>query len=75
MNDEIIQELHAVKDALAAKFNADLRLIFADIKRGEKELQAAGFVLAQPPANLPDPAGTALQRSRLAIGKAFSRVS
>ncbi|MEZ5584071.1 MAG: hypothetical protein R3F37_16230 [Candidatus Competibacteraceae bacterium] len=36
MNDEIIQELHAIKDALAAKFNADLRLIFADIKRGEK---------------------------------------
>lgn len=73
MNDETIQELHAIKDAFAAKFNADLRLVFADIKRGEKELQAAGFALAQPPANLANPPSTALQRSRLAIGKALSR--
>jgi hypothetical protein len=38
MNDEIITEVRAIKDAIGAKFNYDLRALFEDIKRGEAEL-------------------------------------
>lgn len=64
MNDEIIKELHEVKDNLAAEFNYDLRLMFADIKRGEAELIAAGFNLTTPPINPDKLPETALQRIR-----------
>lgn len=65
MNDEIITEVRAIKDAIGAKFNYDLRALFEDIKRGEAELQARGINLIPPPnpANLPN---TALQRTRFA---------
>jgi hypothetical protein len=65
MNDEIITEVRAIKDAIGAKFNYDLRALFEDIKRGEAELQARGIHLIPPPnpANLPN---TALQRTRFA---------
>lgn len=66
MNDEIIKELHDIKDNLAAEFNYDLRLMFADIKRGEAELIAAGFDLTTPPVNPDKLHETALQRIRFA---------
>jgi len=66
MNDEIIEEVHAVKDALGAKFNYDLRLMYEDIKRGEAELRAAGFDLVLPPQNPANLPNTALQRTRFA---------
>lgn len=64
MTDEILAEVHTIKDALAAQYGGDLRSLFAAIKRGEGELLAKGCrVIAPPvhPAHLP---GTALQRSR-----------
>jgi hypothetical protein len=35
MSDEIITEVRAIKDAIGAKFNYDLRALFEDIKCGE----------------------------------------
>jgi hypothetical protein len=66
MNDEIITEVRAIKDAIGAKYNYNLRALFEDIKRGEAELNARGIQLIPPPpypANLPN---TALQRTRFA---------
>ena len=66
MNDEIIAEVRAVKDAIGAKFNYDLRALFEEIKRGEAELQAKGINLILPssnPASLPN---STLQRTRFA---------
>ena len=66
MPDEIITEVHAIKDAIGAKYANDLSALFEDIKRGEAELKVAGIkVLAPPPdsANLPN---SALQRTRFA---------
>jgi len=51
MNDEIITEVRAIKDAIGAKFNYDLRALFDDIKRGEAELEAKGINLIAPPPN------------------------
>lgn len=48
MNDEIITEVRAIKDAIGAKFNYDLRALFEDIKRGEAELEAKGINLIAP---------------------------
>jgi hypothetical protein len=66
LNDEIIEEVHAIKDALAAKCNYDLKLMFEDIKRGEAELRAAGFKFVLPPENPTNLPNTALQRTRFA---------
>ena len=66
MNDEIITEVRAIKDAIGAKFNYDLRALFEDIKRGEGELQAKGIHLISPPPNPASQPNTALQRTRFA---------
>ncbi len=64
MSDEIIAEVRAVKDALAAQHNYDLRSLFAAIKEGEAELEAAGVRVLPPPAGPAALTGTVLQRSR-----------
>ena len=56
MNDEIIAEVRAVKDAIGAKFNYDLRVLFEEIKRGEAELHAKGINLIPPSCQLNKPA-------------------
>jgi len=68
MNDEIIKELHGVKARLTAEFNDAFRLMFADIKRGEAELIAAGFNLTALPISQGKWPETALQRIRFAHG-------
>jgi hypothetical protein len=64
MNDEIIAEVRAVKDAIGAKFNYDLRALYEEIKRGEAELQAKGIKLVTPPSDSEILPASALQRSR-----------
>jgi hypothetical protein len=64
MNDEILTEVRAIKDAIGAKFNYDLRALFEEIKRGEAELQAKGIHLIPPPADPSSLPNTALQRTR-----------
>ncbi len=66
MSDEIIAEVRAVKDALTAQHNYNLRSLFATIKQGEAELEAAGVRVIPPPASPAALPNTALQRSRSA---------
>jgi len=66
MSDEIIMEVRAIKDAIGAKFNYDLRALFEDIKRGEAELKAAGVQVIALPLNPMALPGSALQRFRFA---------
>lgn len=66
MNDEIITEVRAIKDAIGAKYNCDLRALFEDIKRGESDLQAKGIQLIAPPPNPASLPNSALQRTRFA---------
>ena len=68
MNDEIIDEVHSIKDAIGEKFNYNLRTLFEEIKRGEAESQAKGMKLISPPVNPAGFPGSALQR-----GKAINR--
>lgn len=65
MSDEIIAEVHAIKDAIGAQYTHDLNALFEEIKRGEARLIAAGVRVVAPPdsANV---SHTALQRMRFA---------
>ena len=64
MSDEIIAEVRAVKDALAAQHNYDLRSLFTAIKKEEAELEAAGVRVIPPPPPIAGQTTTALQRNR-----------
>ena len=63
-NDEIVDEVRAIRDAHAAKFGYDLQAIYADLKKSEAEHIAAGHpfipVPERPVLNI------ALQRTRFA---------
>lgn len=63
LNDEIVDEVRAIRNAHAAKFGYDLRAIYADLKKSEAEHIAAGHPFVPPPAVLPVP-DSALQRTR-----------
>lgn len=65
LNDEIIDEIRAIREAHAAKFNFDLRAIFEDLKKSEVESLAEGRRFIEPP-KLPVPSNSALQRTRFA---------
>ncbi len=64
MNDEIIDEVRAIKESIGAKFNYNLRALFEEIKRGEAESQAKGIKLVLPPANPENLPTSALQRGK-----------
>lgn len=66
MNDEIIAEVRAIKDAIGEKFHYDLRALFEEIKRGEADLQAKGINLIHPPVNPTSLPNSTLQRTRFA---------
>lgn len=63
LNDEIVEEVRAVREAHAAKFNFDLRAIFEDLKKSEAAHLAAGRIFIEPPT-LHIPPDSALQRTR-----------
>ncbi|MTW22134.1 hypothetical protein [Allochromatium palmeri] len=65
LSDEIIDEVRSIRDAHAAKFNYDLRAIYADLKKSETERIAAGHPFVSSPSEIPTPK-TALQRTRFA---------
>jgi len=63
-NDEIVDEVRAIRDAHAAKFGYDLQAIYADLKKSEAEHIAAGHPFIPAPERLvPNPAW---QRTRFA---------
>lgn len=49
MYDEIIDEVRAIREAHAAKFNFDLDAIYEDIKRSEAEHALRDAKLIEPP--------------------------
>jgi glycine/serine hydroxymethyltransferase len=48
-NDPIIEELHQLREAHAAKFNNDLKAIFDDFKRAEEEYRQKGYKVVSWP--------------------------
>ncbi len=62
LNDEIVNEVRAIRDVHAAKFGYDLRAIYADLNKSEAEHIAAVHSYI-PVSERPAP-DTALQRSR-----------
>lgn len=64
MNDPIVDEIRQYRDAHAARFNYDLKAIYEDIKRREKEWEkklGRKFVsYASGPVEPPAPPPTAL---------------
>ncbi|MSR80918.1 MAG: hypothetical protein EXS11_09365 [Gemmataceae bacterium] len=64
MSDEILTEVWAIKDAIAAQYQNNLQALFEDIKRGEAELKAKGYSLILPPPNPADKPISALRRTR-----------
>lgn len=65
LNDEIVDEVRAVREAHAAKFGYDLRAIYEDLKKSEAAHIAAGHPFIPSPSVLPTP-DSALQRTRFA---------
>lgn len=66
MTDEIMMEVHAIKDAIGVKYGNNLDALFKEIQLGEARLRAAGVQIVLPPANPANLLGTALQRNRFA---------
>lgn len=66
MTDEILAEVHTIKNALSKRFERGVHAIFVDIKKGEDELRAQGFRFVLPPVHPAAMAGTAFQRNRFA---------
>ena len=66
MTDEIMMEVHAIKDAIGAKYGNNLGALFREIQLGEARLKAAGVKILAPPVNPTNLPNTALQRTRFA---------
>jgi hypothetical protein len=66
MTDEIMMEVHAIKDAIGVKYGNDLDALFKEILLGEARLKAAGVEVLHPPINPANLPNTALQRTRFA---------
>lgn len=66
MTDEIMLEVHAIKDAIGLKYANDLDALFKEIQLGEARLKAAGIKVLAPPLNSTSLPKTALQRTRFA---------
>lgn len=66
MNDEIIDEVRAIREAHAAKFNFDLDAIYQDIKRSEAEHIARGAKFVDPPPLTPGIPRSVYQKIRFA---------
>lgn len=53
MNDPIVDEIRRIRDAHAAQFNYDLKAIYLDIKRREKERErTTGRKFIAPPRRI-----------------------
>lgn len=66
MTDEIMMEVHAIKDKIGEKYGKNLEALFDEIRLGEKKLVAKGINVVAPPVNPASLPSTALQRTRFA---------
>ncbi|MDD2775630.1 MAG: hypothetical protein PHU06_06720 [Gallionella sp.] len=64
MNDEIMHEVHAIKDGLAKKYGNDLKALLASLTANEAKLATAGFEIIAAPAMGAFLASSTLQRTR-----------
>ena len=64
LNDEIVDEVRAVREKHAAKFGYNLRAIYEDLKKSEAEHIAAGHPFIAQPSAPSEPASA--QRIRFA---------
>ncbi|MEA3644028.1 MAG: hypothetical protein VBE63_29505 [Lamprobacter sp.] len=64
MTDEIMMEIHAIKDEIGAQYGNDLDALFKEIQDGEARLKAAGFQVLAPPVDLKPVPHSVLQRTR-----------
>jgi hypothetical protein len=51
MTDEIMMEVHAIKDTIGIQYGNDMDALFKEIQLGEARLRAAGVQVLAPPAN------------------------
>ena len=49
--DEIMTEVHAIKDAIGNKYGSNLDELFKEIQIGEARLKATGIQVLDPPDN------------------------
>lgn len=49
LNDEIVDEIRANREAHAKKFNYNLRAIYEDLKKSEAKHLKAGYAFIEPP--------------------------
>ena len=66
MTDEIMMEIHAIKDAIGVKYGNNLDALFKEIQLGESRLKETGALVLAPPVNPENLPNTALQRTRFA---------
>jgi hypothetical protein len=64
MTDEIMQELHSIKDSIGLKYAQNREELYKQIQIGEARLKAAGVLILPPPTDDEPPSFTALQRTR-----------
>jgi hypothetical protein len=64
MTDEIMMEIHAIKDAIGVQHSDDLDALFREIQDGEARLKAAGVQVLAPPVDLKPVPHSVLQRTR-----------
>jgi hypothetical protein len=50
MTDEFMMEVHAIKDAIGAKYGNNLDALFKELQLGEARLKAAGVKVLAPPS-------------------------
>jgi hypothetical protein len=55
LNDDIVAEVRAIREAHASRFNCDLRAIYEDLKQSEAARIASGHPYIAPPATPPGP--------------------
>jgi len=65
LNDEIVDEVRAIRQAHAARLGYDLRAVRADVNKSEAERLAAGYPIVPPPS-VPSEPNFSSQRTRVA---------
>ena len=64
MTNEIMREVHPIKEAIGARYGNNPDALFKEIQPGEARLKAAGVQVIAPTANPASLPHTALQRIR-----------